>query len=378
MRRPAESSRGPQDARSAGQVAAVDLEPRPGLLFTSAATPEGPLGAAGLSLATVFEQLAPKIRRAPMVNRALPGLRRLGHRLPLCSPLAFEIRLQAPDPQVDLALRLPRGPIELGTQACDSAPWQWIAGLTELAAADDSAVRAIDLEFDLPAAGPSVPVPRLFLELHDDADQAAFDRWTERLLGPERYGAIADVLHRCSDALPPRARMIHLGSGLSRASAGLRVVVTCPAGRLTDYLLAIGWRWETDRTVALIGSLSPDRVDLALDLVGNDVRRIGFECFIGRHPDRAREWRRITGKLAESGLCADERAAEFAGWDESARFVVGPAATATTAGSTGEAPESSWEIEAKCFPSHVKVACAPDGAIETKAYMAIGLRPQQI
>lgn len=337
--------KGPLDSGD-GTGARIAGLPFPGPLAPS------PLFAAawggGLSMSACLDALAPEIERAPTVKAAAERLRAVAARLPLCSPAAFEIRLGSPSRQVDLALRLPRGPLELGPATEGAEEWRRIAALARLPQGRGSRVRAVDLEFDLPPEGPPLPLPRVFLELDGRPGAQAVRRLAGELVG---HHGLDGALRLCHGALPPGGSVIHLGCGPGRPQGALRLVVSGVAPeRRAGFLSRIGWPEEPGIIPELAGRFPRVRIDLALDLAGGRIERVGFECFPDPR-DGAQEWPPFLRRLVEAGCCLPERARELAGWSALGR---GPGELAVTS-----------------FPSHVKVAADRRGGLEVKGYLGL-------
>jgi hypothetical protein len=235
-------------------------------------------------------------------------------------------------------------------------------------------VNVINLEFDLPSAPPAIPVPGIFLELNRDAELPAklLAILATQILDAPLPESINATLIKCCDALPPGARIIHLGALRSRSPQQLRLVVSrISPSLLVRYLDSVGWTGNRKQLFHSIARFSPfiDSMALSLDVGSSVGDRIGLECFLNPSRHQSGRWQTLFGRLGQDRLCTEGKARGLLAWpgicQKGTCGELWPPSLAWGDNLMGPARSSIFVR----FLSHVKLVSRSDEPLSAKCYL---------
>ena len=127
--------------------------------------------------------------------------------------------------------------------------------------------------------------------------------------------ALDRALTRCSLACPEPARISHVGVMLGRSLPAMRVHVRgVPLRELAGYLGRIGWVGDPEEIASLARALLDygDWVVVCLDILADQVVRVGLECFFAEKRGLDPRWRPLLERLTDLGLSSADKAARAA------------------------------------------------------------------
>lgn len=263
---------------------------------------------------------------APLVDDiARSRLLAVARLLPPCSLAGLELRLRDDQPTVDFFVRLPYTRLSFDSHLLTHPVWQAVARLcgdiVEPSGTLHAQVARVFTEFDLGAEPPSIPVPGLFLQLHEGRAFSASDvlAMVEPLSVCDGSTAVQrGAIDRCVTALPSGATLAHIGVMLSRPGAPLRLVIHgVRSNEVAGCLESSGWRDPAGQFAPLIAGIAPyaDPV-VMLDIdVADAVRpKVGVEFYVRQEADNRERWQTLLEVLVDRGLAGPRKAAAILGW----------------------------------------------------------------
>jgi squalene-hopene/tetraprenyl-beta-curcumene cyclase len=357
----------------------------------SSPAPEARRQNLGDSLGLIVPALKPEL----VGPASLPWLTAVAAVLPPIHRAGFECRMADGDDSVDLQQGVPASDEEparlarfLRAQSPLTEPWQRVLRLAERwADADDplhDRIWEAWLELDADRLDPGTPLtlaaaaPSVFTVLGAASAATSLGVATDvitLLAAPGDADGLVASLRRCHAACPPPARISHVGLMLGRPIASMRVHLSpVPLAAVRDVVDAIGWAGDSAQVQSLAQTLLDygDLMVLCLDVIADQVLRIGLECFFARSHGLDPRWPLLLNRLTEQGHSSAAKASALLAWPT----VVTPLTV------TGAWPEDLI-VRALQQPatsmgvldrrnSHVKLSCLPDGSVTAKAYFGYG------
>jgi hypothetical protein len=191
------------------------------------------------------------------------------------------------------------------------------------------------------------------------------------LLAGQLLHAAEATLTSCSLACAEPARISHVGVMLGREVPALRVHIRdLPLQDLAAYLAAIGWTWEVDGLVSHATMLAEygDWVVICLDLLGDQVLRVGLECFVAVKHGLDPRWAPLLERLNELGLSSAEKSNALLSWPGTVTPLdgAGPWPQDLIVQSLTQPEDTLTLLDRRL--SHVKLTFAPGQAVNAKAY----------
>jgi hypothetical protein len=248
---------------------------------------------------------------------------------------AFECRLRARAPRVDLALCLERSlePVtcleSLHPASLGRARGPWDAALRSVRAWASSewawldAVPVVWIEIDTAPAPAPFLVFTLDRERFHPGGRAAPVRilhLLERLLqavGARLRPGTLTTLCRVIERLPPSAQLRHVAARPAGAHDDVRLVIQMPWSQAPPFIEAAGFPGRVDQLADALDPLCCDSLVTAVNLdVGPETLgpRVGAEIhYLGVPRDDAR-WRRALDLLVDRGACTSQRRAAIEAW----------------------------------------------------------------
>ena len=346
------------------------------------------------SLRDSLELVLPTLPAELVSAAAIPWLRAVASVLPPVHRAGFECRLADTEHQVDLQQGIFASdgePAQLANFLAQAGPandaWAAVHRVAERwSTPDDLLHGAIDeLWLELDAApvdgGAALALgdvrPSVFAVLERaGADSVSIARELVRVLvSGEESAVLGRALTRCSLACSKSARVSHVGVMLGRSLSAMRVHVRgLPVREFKRYLSRIGWAGEQEEIAALAQVLLDygDWVVVCLDILGDQIMRVGLECFFAAKRGLDPRWRPLLERLRVLGLSSADKAAALLQWP----------ATFTPLNSPGPWPEdliarslTEPEDALGAFDrrlSHVKLTFVPGQRVTAKAYFGYG------
>ncbi len=202
------------------------------------------------------------------------------------------------------------------------------------------------------------------------------------LVGDDQAATLDRALTRCALACPEPARISHVGVMLGRALPAMRVHVRgLPLRELAGYLDRVGWVADPAE-IGFLGQALLDYADwvvVCLDILRDQVVRVGLECFFANKRGLDPRWRPLLERLTALDLSSADKAAALLRWP--ATFTPldspGPWPDDLIAQSLTE-PEDTLGVFDRRL-SHVKLTFVPGQAVSAKVYFGYGhvwTRPQ--
>jgi hypothetical protein len=191
------------------------------------------------------------------------------------------------------------------------------------------------------------------------------------LVSDTELPALEATVRRVSLTCPRPARISHIGVMLGRSPPGLRVHVRhLPLQEIDGFLAGVGWRGDRAELVSLATALLDhgDWLVVCLDVLGDQVLRVGLECFFTRKHGLDPRWPGLLEHLTALGLSSAEKAGALLTWPgtltplNSSR----PWPDDLIAQSLTQPEDSLSLIDRRL--SHVKLTFAPGHAVSAKAY----------
>jgi hypothetical protein len=347
-----------------------------------------------VSLRDSLELVLPALPAELVSAEVIPWLRAVAGVLPPVHRAGFECRLAENEHEVDLQQGIFAGdgePARLARFLAHAGPvndaWSGVQQIAERwSAPDDSLHGAIDelwLELDAAPgdAGAVVALsdarPSVFAVLERAGpDSLPIAReLVQMLVGGEESAALDGALTRCSLACPESAWVSHVGVMLGRSLPAMRVHVSgLPVREFTGYLIRIGWAGEAEEVASFTQALLDygDWAVVCLDILVDQIVRVGVECFIAEKRGLDPRWRPLLERLTELGLSSPDKADALLRWP----------ATLTPLDSPGRWPEdliaqslTEPEDTLGAFDrrlSHVKLTFVPGQPVTAKAYFGYG------
>ncbi|HQZ38011.1 MAG TPA: hypothetical protein PLH72_03135 [Vicinamibacterales bacterium] len=278
-----------------------------------------------VSMDTYLRVVSPHLAPVLVDEEAWSRLHAVAALLPPCSLAGLELRLRENQPKVDFFVRLSYFDPALPPAFLAHPVWRALQRVCEHVARPSGRlhghVSRLFLEFDLDAPPSSVPTPGLFLVLD-----------TSRTVVPSEMLAIADALglfkpnagmseatlDRCMAALPPAAKLAHIGFMLSRPGHAVRLVIErMPASAVSQYLDEVGWRDPARQLSEVVGDLA-GRADavvmLDLDVADEVCPGVGVEFYVRRETDNVPRWRALLARLVERGFASPTKVEALLAW----------------------------------------------------------------
>jgi hypothetical protein len=321
---------------------------------------------------------------SPLVDHeARFRLQALARVLPPCSVAGLELRLRDDQPTVDFFVRLPYDTPAFDPSLLSHPVWQSVARLCgeiiDPASLAHTQVARIYVEFDLGDRPWAIPVPGLFLQLHEDKVCSAQEvmALVEPLAVHDAAPAVSSrALERCLQSLPDGTSAAHLGVMLSRPGAALRVVIHgFRPGSIAGYLESIGWRDPAGRFAALVDDIAPFADPIAMldiDIADEVQPKVGVEFYVRGETDSRQRWEALLSFLTQRGLADSAKASAILGWpgwlqastdDERWPENLGPGDLLLR----GIARSVFWRNI-----NHIKLGYQPSGEAEVKIYLGFG------
>jgi hypothetical protein len=359
----------------------------------SAASPE-PARRGPASLRDSLELVLPALPAELVSAEAIPWLRAVASVLPPVHRAGFECRLADTEDEVDLQQGIfasDAEPARLARFLAEAGPandaWAGVHRVAERwSAPDDPLHGAIDelwLELDAAPGGGHAALalsdarPSVFAVLERaDVDSLPIARsLVQMLVNGEESAALDRALTRCSHACPESARVSHVGVMLGRSLPAMRVHIRgVPLRELTGYLARVDWGGEPGEIASLAQALLDygDWVVVCLDILVDQIVRVGVECFFAEKRGLDPRWRPLLERLIDLGLSSAAKADALLRWP----------ATFTPLDSPGRWPENliaqsltEPEDTLGAFDrrlSHVKLTFVPEQPVTAKAYFGYG------
>ncbi len=342
------------------------------------------------SLLDSLELVLPSLPAALVRPEAKPWLVAMASVLPPVHHAGFECRLGATETTVDLqqgVFATHGEPARLARFLAQAGPtnetWASVRRLAERwSTPGDPLHRGVDeiwLELDAPA---DISPDALVLDAARPSVFAVVERAGREALPVARevvgtlvtgddVRVVDDTLTKCSLACPEPARISHVGVMLGRSVPALRVHVReLPPQAIEAYLARIGWKTEREEVASLAAALLEygDWVVVCLDIVGDEVSRLGLECFFSRKHGLDPRWRPLLERLTALGVSSADKARALLDWPDTLTPLdsPGPWPEDLIAQSLTQ-PEDALSLLDRRL-SHVKLTFAPDQAVTAKAY----------
>ena len=359
----------------------------------SADLPE-PAGRGPASLRDSLELVLPALPSELVSATAIPWLRAVASVLPPVHRAGFECRLADTEHEVDL---------QQGIFAGDGEPAQLANFLTHAGPANDAwaAVQRVAERWSTPDDLLHGAIDELWLELDAapgdggaalalrDARPSVFAvleragaesvriacELVRILVSGEESAGLGRALSRCSVACPESARVSHVGVMLGRSLPAMRVHVRgLPVRELKRYLSRIGWAGEQEEIAALAQALLDygDWVVVCLDILGDQIMRVGVECFFAEKRGLDPRWRPLLQRLVDLGLSSTDKAEALLRWPGTFTPLDSPGRWPEDliAQSLAEPEETLGAFDRRL--SHVKLTFVPAQPVTAKAYFGYG------
>ena len=272
----------------------------------------------------------------------------------------FELPLRTASPGLDFSVRLE----QLG-QCRDAAAAALPAAARELLAAREAGeftaafLPSVWLEYDLRRGERVLPISCFRVS-------EAPSEWVAGqllpLVGASLPAAALAELVAAFATLPAAARPLYLFDLAARGRPGLRLELAAEPRVVAGWLAGLGATAQAEVLEQLAAFWGDgDRPHVSVDFDGAWAPRVGLEnSFRGQPPGEAR-WRAKLEQWAAAGLCSRDEVELLLAWPA----VETPGAADWPRGSD-ERPLPGWLIT--CL-SHLKLAQAPGGELEIKAYL---------
>jgi hypothetical protein len=234
----------------------------------------------------------------------------------------------------------------------------------------NQAIHDIWLEFDADVLHLPIPVPGVFFNTGDDGSGARMGGSQGRqhcefvltnLLPRVQERPLSDSarqsVYRCFDELPEDGRIPFVALMMSRTRAGVRLMVSLPAGEVQGYLRRIGWRGPQEEAVRFLNEIAPlvDEFFVHLDVADRVAPRLGLECILHKRQPRIEpRWFSFLNHLVDVDLCSEASRDGLLAWPGSSHGVL-----------PGEVVPS-YLIRGI---SHVKIVVAEGAAPMAKGYL---------
>lgn len=285
--------------------------------------------------------IAPRLPAALVSQGASRRLKAVSCVLPPARSLAFECRLAAGSPCVDLVSGITPawGGSDLATEAATQAHGLRAGELWSNARAlcsewsDPTSliyrkVPAVFLEFDLEGDGPVAAQPfvtccvqpRFFegvLTAYDGVDGGVVQQllWRALALVGGEPAMHPQALSLCLDALPKGAAPFLVASLRARGREAVRLVLSLPTRDVPAYLARIGHPAAASENLPLLLCLRQDssESEVYLDIGDHVLAPLGFGSPLFQSPDDFR-LRILLDRLIQSGLATPEKCDAALGW----------------------------------------------------------------
>jgi hypothetical protein len=248
--------------------------------------------------------------------------------------------------------------------------------------------KILGLWFEFDTAVPSeTPVPSIFIHSVplriDSAEDIKKCTWLIQTALPELTGKptsekLEKNILNSLQKLPGNAVLFNIGVMLSRADAGVRlVIIRMQPNQIIPYLTSLGWIDENNGLTTLVKELEhvTSRMVLHINITENGVdQKIGFEC--AYHPDQYNletRWTAFFDYLIEKKACLPEKKSllmDFLGVeqdDATSEFDLASYQTAV------RIQDNDFSAALVRYISHIKVCYKPGHSIEAKAYPGVRL-----
>ena len=334
------------------------------------------------SMKDYVDPVVPYLPASLVSGTALQRIDTLARQLPALSTGGFECRLGAPRMAVDFHVGFLRNLApSLPDDLRGHPTWQvveafcrdWVDPGSVLYGGVDNMI----LEFDVGTHEASVPVPAVFISLKAAAARDArtvVESVLERL-GVPRDSGRRTCVSRCLDALPPHARIAHLGAMASRSAQLLRLNVGGVTPNLVpSYLTRIRWPGLATELDALVRNVTPyvDHIELAIDVSDTVLPRIGVECFLRKSPPDEPRWPALLDHLVTADLCSSDKRDGLLSWPGLMQRDGQPGSWPGHLGMSELFMQSHARSVFVRRLNHVKLVYEAGGPVEAKAYLSFG------
>ncbi|VVB61884.1 Uncharacterised protein [uncultured archaeon] len=320
----------------------------------------------------------------------------------ITSFFGFESRLNSSDAQADylFAVSSKRGEREALAQVFtnESLPkefrsmnqWQNVGKLAA-AWADPSSVlynKVLGLWFEFDTTIPSeTPVPNIFIQVPslriDTLEDIQKCSWLTHIALPLLNGQpLSEKMEKrflhALQQLPKGASVLHVASMLSRATNGLRLIISkINPEDIIPYLKSLGWTDNKNEFTTLIKEIEcvASRIVLHINITEDGIdQKIGLEC--AYHPDQYNletRWEAFFDYLIEKNTCIPEKKIlllDFLGVeqdDATQEFDLTSYQTAV------RIQQQDFSAALVRYISHIKICYKPNHAIEAKVYPGVRL-----
>ncbi|MBF0543917.1 MAG: terpene cyclase/mutase family protein [Candidatus Riflebacteria bacterium] len=126
-----------------------------------------------------------------------------------------------------------------------------------------------------------------------------------------------EILTQCIEALPPTARLCHLGLMLGRPGTPIRLIIEgIPCDEFVSYLNRTGWQGSKTNVQQQIDALFThvDRIRLALTIGDTLMTTLGLECFVGQPWNNDPRWKCVFDMLQKEHLCTEQQRCKVLAW----------------------------------------------------------------
>jgi hypothetical protein len=241
-------------------------------------------------------------------------------------------------------------------------------------------------EFDTPVSS-EAPVPSIFIhsvplriDTPEDIQKCTWLTQTALpgLTGQPTSEKLEKNIIQSLEKLPQNAVLFDTGVMLSRAAAGVRlVIIRMQPNQIIPYLISLGWADENNGLTQLIKELeaAASRIVLHINITENGVdKKIGLEC--AYHPDQYNletRWETFFDYLIEKNACLPEKKAlllDFLGVeqdDATSEFDL------TSHQAAVRIQQNDFSAALVRYISHIKISYKPSHPIEAKAYPGVRL-----
>lgn len=341
-----------------------------------------------ISVADSLAVLEPHLPTALLSPRGRDDIRAIAEHMPatLCACFGFEVVLGDPRARADFAMQVmtrhgwgalaqlgdgSAGPGGLG----HAGAWDRIRRLARWWCEDGSSLAAVApgtwLEFDVDPRSPLHRLPAVFLGVDPRAGAEGrlplpLQQGVELVAGASLSPAGETAVARCLGELPDDARLLQIGTMLSRRQVPVRLCLSGVRPEALDgYLRRVGLGAASGALDDLAADLPGVRLAVDVDIVDGILPRVGLELSLdaNRELDGRPEprWADVLDRLVARGLCTVAKRDGVLAWAgaDDAQFA-----------------HTAHRTRVYRGLSHVKLALGADGERAAKAY--IGILPDRL
>jgi hypothetical protein len=342
------------------------------------------------SLQDYLNVVKPHLPEVIVSRQTLASLEKLANLLPIGSMILLESRLADNQPRIDLSLGF--GPTRLfpSDALIASLFWQKIQLFSEIWTTKGSIINQniedIWLEFDLDQETDILTIPCYFLTIKEaifkNQNPKIVVEKILKLMSALNLQSFTDtqikLLEKCLNSLPTSAKIVQLGSMLTRNSKPLRVNIQGLSGsQITDYLATITDQAIDENLLEIISifEVFTDRIVLTFDLETDTIgTRIGLECFLEKQVKKEPRWTQFLDHLVKIECCTLEKRNALLNWpgliQKKDHQHLWPENL------TRLEPWMNQDIKSVFFRTinHLKLVYQPNIPLEAKAYLGFGHR----